>query len=106
MIALLLGLWVAFTPAVFAVPAAAMTVQMSTSNDAGSECCDNCPDTGADRNGCALVCLNVSPFATVAEHDNPSPGVFHMDHRLGRSLALSGRFSPPDPAPPKSVSRL
>ena len=106
MIALLLGLWVAFTPAVFAVSAAAMTVQMSMSTDAASGCCDNCPNTEADRNSCTSICLSVSLFATMAEHDNLSPAVFHMDHRPGRPLALWGRFSRPDPAPPKSLSRL
>jgi len=106
MIALFLGLWVAFTPAVFAVPAAAMTMQMSMSTDVASDCCDNCPDTDANRNSCTSICLSVSLVATMAEHDNPSPAAFHMDYRPGRPLVLSGRLSPPDPAPPKSVSRL
>ena len=105
-ITLFLGLWVALAPAVFAVPAAAMTLQMSISDDAGSGCCDGCPDADADCNVCALMCLNLVPFATIAEHGKLGTAVLHDDHWPGRDLALLGRVSTPEPAPPKPISLL
>ena len=111
-IALFLGLWVALAPAMYAVPAAAMTPQMIMSDDgddsadAGSNCCDGCPDTAADRAVCALMCLNLVSFTAIADQGKPGRVFFREDHWPGRDQALSGFLSTPDPTPPKLISHL
>jgi len=103
--ALLLGLWIALAPAVFAVPATAMSIQTSMSDDARSGGCDACPEGDAARGICELMCLNATLFAITTE-----PGRLVVDfdgiHRPGRHPAMLGRLSTPDPAPPKAVSLL
>ena len=114
-IVLFLGLWVALAPAVIAVPTAAMTMQMSMSDegdksndtgDTGSGCCDGCPDADTDRNVCASKCLNIVSLAIIAGLGKLDPAAFHDDQWTARDLILSGRSSAPDPAPPKPISLL
>jgi hypothetical protein len=102
-IALLLGAWVALAPAMFAVPAAAMSVQTSMSDDAGSGGCDACPEGDVDRGICVLMCFNATLLATIAEPGKLDSG-FDDSHEPGHHPALLGRLSTPDPAPPKAVS--
>jgi hypothetical protein len=103
--ALLLGLWVALAPAMFAVPATAMSVQTSMTDDAGSGGCDACPEDVAARGICLLMCLNAMLLAITTE---PGRLVTDFDgiHRPGRHPAMLGCLSTPDPAPPKAVSLL
>lgn len=103
-IALFLALWVALAPAVFAAPAAAMTLQMSMASDPDSAGCDSCPDAKANRGICALMCVNAFLFAATAKHGNLVLIAVRDDHPLKRDLALSGRTVAPDPPPPKSVA--
>lgn len=102
---LLLGLWVALAPALYAVPAAAMTAQISMSDDGASGGCDDCPEGDMERGLCALMCLNAVQFATTTE-PGKLHGKFGSDHEPRHHPALLGRLSTPDPAPPKPVSLL
>ncbi len=102
---LFLGFWVALAPAVFALPAAAMTLQTSMSNDAGLGGDDCCPEGDMERGLCALMCFNTTLLATVLERGTPSP-IAREEYRPARHPALLGRLSTPDPAPPKAVSLL
>jgi len=103
--ALFLGFWVALAPAVFALPAAAMTAQTGMSDDAGPSGDDCCPEEGMERGLCALMCLNTAQFATI-EDPSKLPGKFGSGHELGHHPALLGRLLTPDPAPPNPVSLL
>ena len=103
--AVFLGVWVALAPVMFAVPAAAMSVQTSMSDDAGPGGCDACPDNDAARDICKLMCLNALPLATITEQSRLDTD-FDCLHRPGRHPAMLGRLSIPDPAPPKTVSLL
>jgi hypothetical protein len=101
--ALFLGVWVALAPAMFAVPAAAMSAQTSMSDDAGFNECDDCPEGDADRSICTLMCFNATLLATVLERGKLSP-IAREEYRPARHPALLGRLSTPDPAPPKAIS--
>ncbi len=103
--ALFLGIWVALAPAVFAIPAAAMTVQTGMSDDAGPGGYDCCPEGDMERGLCSLMCFNATLLATLLERGTPSP-ITREEYRPARHPALLGRLSTPDPAPPKSVSLL
>jgi len=102
---LLLGVWVALAPAMFAVPAAAMPVQTSMSGDTGFNECDLCPENEADRSICTLMCFNATLLATLLERGKLSY-IAHEEYQPARHPALLGRLSTPDPAPPKVVSLL
>ncbi len=102
---LLLGLWVALAPAIFAVPATALPVQTSMSGDAGFNECDRCPEDEADSRICTLMCFNATLLATVLERGKLS-SIVGEEYRPARHPALLGRLSTPDPAPPKVVSLL
>jgi len=104
-LALFLGLWVALAPAIFAVPAGAIPVQMNMSGEAGPGGCDACPDGDAAQGFCKLLCLNVIQLATLTEAGGPGARIA-AGHQPGRHLLLPGRHSTPDPAPPKAVSLL
>ncbi|MFQ5625567.1 MAG: hypothetical protein ACE5FM_02820 [Methyloligellaceae bacterium] len=82
----------------FAVPAAAMPVQTSMSDDAGSGGCDACPEGDAER-----TVVMIPELATVLERGKLSP-IAREEYRTARHPALLGRLSTPDPAPPKAVS--
>jgi hypothetical protein len=103
--ALFLGFWVALAPAVFALPAAAITVQTGMSDDAGPGGDDCCPEEDMERGLCALMCLNTAQFATM-EDLGKLAGRFGSGHELGHHPALFGRLLTPDPAPPNPVSLL
>jgi len=102
--ALLLGVWVALAPAMFAVPAAAMSVQTSTSDDAGSGGCDACPEGDVDRGICLQMCFNATLLATVLERGNKLSPIAREGYRPERHPAMPGRLPAPDPVPPKAVS--
>jgi hypothetical protein len=103
--AVLLGLWIALAPAVFAVSATTMPVQTSMSNDARPGACDACPEGDAERGICVLMCLNAALLAITTEPGGMVAG-FGAIHQPARHAALRGRLSTPDPAPPKAVSLL
>lgn len=100
-VALALGLWIAFAPALLAVPIAPTAMQMSMSDGAGSGDCNGCPDAGMDRNICAAMCANALLFAIVSERGNQGPVVFRAVDWPGLYLPLTGRFLVPDPGPPR-----
>jgi hypothetical protein len=102
-IALLLGLVIAIAPAAFAVPATAMTLQMSMSSDDGCADCDCCPKAKADHSVCPLICTNALSYADVPEQLHIVFIAFSVEHRLKVSLALPDHISSPDPPPPKPV---
>lgn len=102
-ITLALGLWIAFAPALLAVPTASMAMQMSMSDGAGSGDCNGCPDAGMDRNTCAAMCANALLLAIVPERGNQGPIVFRAVDWPARYLTLTGRFLVPDPGPPRSA---
>src|SRR3990172_8121669 len=96
-IALALGSWMAFAPALHAVPMASiMTMQMSMSDGAGSGECNGCPDAGMDRDGCAVFCTNAIPFAIVAGCNNLGSVGFRVIKWQGRYSPLIGRILVPD----------
>lgn len=101
-LALILGLWMALAPAVFAVPAVAMTSQTAMGGAPDMGGCDGCPETGLDTDGCAPTCLNVMLLATLAGEAVP-PAWVEDGHWLGPRPVLSGLLSAPEPAPPKPV---
>jgi hypothetical protein len=103
MVALFLGFWIALAPALFATPAAGLTLQMSTVHDVGSDDCDCCSDAKHNPDLCASMCANVLPFATV-ESDDLVSIAFHDDYALRRELIPSGRAISPDPPPPRSIA--
>ena len=103
--ALLLGLWLALAPAMFAVPATAMSLQTSMTDDAGSGGCDACPQDDAARGICLLMCLNATLLAVTTEPDRLVAN-FGGIHQPARHPAMLGRLSTPDPAPPKAVFLL
>jgi hypothetical protein len=103
MIALLLGLWIALAPALFAAPAVGLTLQMSMVDDVGSDDCDCCSDAKPNPDLCVLMCANVLPFATL-ESDHLVSITFHNDYALTRELIPSSRAISPDPPPPKSIA--
>jgi hypothetical protein len=103
MIALFLGLWIALAPALFAAPAAGLTLQMSTVHVGGSNDCDCCSDAKHNRDLCASMCANVLPFATL-ESDDLVSIAFHDDYALRRELIPAGRAISPDPPPPRSIA--
>ena len=101
-LSLLLGFMVAIAPAVLAVPATAMTLQMSMSGDAGSGDC--CPGAKADGAACPMICANALSHATMPA---PVSLVFQaFGKELWRSafLPLPDHPRPPDPPPPKSAT--
>ena len=98
----ILGLWVAFAPAVAVAPATAMTPHMSMPDDGGSGCCDGCPDM--DRKLCAFICVNALPLAIAVDHNDLSAIGLHHDRGAGRHAALSDHCCSPDPPPPRSAS--
>jgi hypothetical protein len=105
MIALLLGLWIALAPApaLFAAPAAGLTLQMSMVDDVGSDDCDCCSDAKQNRDRCASMCVNVLPFATL-QSDHLVSITFHDDYALTRELTPSSHAISPDPPPPRSIA--
>lgn len=102
---LLLGLWVALAPAVFAVPAAAMTLHTTIAGDAGAGDCDGCSQPEQDKDVCALMCLNAA-LSAVPVDPCKLPALGSDDGRPARHPALAGRLPIPEPAPPKAVSPL
>lgn len=104
-LALFFGLWLALAPAIIAVPAAAMSIPMSTCDDADAGDCDACPDADVDREVCAFICLSAAQFALPAEKFRLD-AVFGDGHRRGNGPPPSGRLSTPEPAPPKLHSLL
>lgn len=104
-IRLFLALWLALAPAMFAMPAAAMSLQTNTSDNAGFLDCDNCPEDDADRSICAQMCFSATLFAIVLERGTVSP-ITCQGCQPARHPAMLGRLSTPDPAPPKAVSLL
>jgi hypothetical protein len=103
MIALLLGLWIALAPALFAAAAAGLTLQMSAVHVGDSNDCDCCSDAKHNRDLCASMCANVLPFANL-ESDDLVSIVFHDDYAFRRELIPSGRAISPDPPPPRSIA--
>ena len=103
-VVLLLALWGALIPAVLAAPATASSVGVIMAGGSGHGECDVGRDGKADRKVCELVCLIAAQVATTLEAWSPDTAP-----RQGRELewraALSDRFLPPDPAPPRA-SRL
>lgn len=97
--ALLLGIWLALTPAILAVPATGMIYHAGMTEDAARDC-EPCPDTGMDREVCAFICLSAPPFAAPHETDDllAAAGV---RHRNKADSSWFGRLFTPDPAPPK-----
>jgi hypothetical protein len=90
MIALFLGLWIALAPALFAAPAAGLTLQMSTVHVGGSNDCDCCSDAKHNRDLCASMCANVLPFATLESDDLVSTVALALRHYLN-SIGLGAR---------------
>ena len=104
-IAHFLGLWVALAPAVFVVPAAAMTLHMGMSSGSGTGGCDGCPDAGTDGGFCALNCLNAAMAATTTAGGELSH--VSQDERWPvHHLPFADHLATPDPGPPKSVFLL
>ncbi len=103
-IALALGLWVAFAPAAGAVPSAPMPMQTVMPESAGFDDCDHCPDDGMVRDACAMMCANSSAFAIVPQHDGRGFPVFRAIEWPQRDSLLAGRIVVPDPGPPRTVS--
>jgi hypothetical protein len=103
MIALLLGLWIALAPALFAAPAAGLTLQMSIVDDVGSDDCDCCSDAKQNRGRCASMCVNILPFATI-QSDHLVSMTFRDDYALRHELTPSSRAISPDPPPPRSIA--
>ena len=104
-IALLLGLWLALAPAVFVMPAAAMTLHMGMSSDSVAGGCDGCPEANTDGGFCALMCLNAALVATTTaggELSHISRGEHWPPHRL----VFVDHLATPDPGPPKPVFLL
>jgi hypothetical protein len=104
-IRLFLGLWLALAPAIFAIPAAAMSFQTNTSDDAGFYECDGCPEDDADRSICALECFNATLLGIMLERGTLTP-ITCGGCQPARHPAMLGRLSTPDPAPPKAVFLL
>jgi hypothetical protein len=99
----LLGLWIAIAPALLAVPAAGLTLQMSMVDDADPDHCGCCSDAKPNRDLCASMCVTALPFATLRSDDLVAIA-FHDDYALGRELTRSSRKIPPDPPPPRSFA--
>jgi hypothetical protein len=102
---LLLGLWVALAPAVFAMPAAAMTVHTTIAGDADADGCEGCTEPEQDRRICALICLNAAQSAVLAE-PGKLPAQVHDGREPPGQPVLAGRLPAPEPTPPKAVSPL
>lgn len=101
-IVLMVGLWMAFAPAVALAPATAMAVHMGMPDDGGSGCCDGCP--AMDCKVCASMCTNIlTPAIEAGPGFLPAVGLHHARVR-GRAMALSDHFLTPDPPPPRPVS--
>lgn len=100
---LFLGLWVGLAPAVYTIPAAAMTLEMSQPDSDGADGC--CPDADKGLSVCAQMCLNATLFAMTAEHA-VLPTIWDRSYEPGHHSALAARFTAPDPGPPKSVPFL
>jgi hypothetical protein len=103
-ISLFLGLWMALAPAIFVVPATAMTLQMSVFGDANSGDCDCCRDGHANNIICMQACMNAFPFAAAAQYGSLVPMVMHNDHSAERDIVRSGHAFAPDPPPPRPVA--
>jgi hypothetical protein len=102
MIALFLGFWIALAPALFASPAAGLTLQMSMVHDVGANDCDCCSDAKPNRDLCASMCVNVLHFATL-QSDHLVSIPFHGDYALRRESTLSSHAISPDLPPPRSI---
>jgi hypothetical protein len=104
-ITLFLALWGAIAPAMFAVPAATMTVQMSASIDCTSGDCDCCPNSGMGQNPCPTICVGAMSFAVIP-NDSDVLSAHSLDENwLDGHPALDGHSIPPEPPPPKSTSQ-
>jgi hypothetical protein len=104
MIGLFLGLWIALASALFAAPAAGLTLQMSAVHVGASNDCDCCSDVKYKPGDlCASMCANVLPVATL-ESDDLVCIAFHDEYALRRELIPAGRAISPDPPPPRSIA--
>lgn len=99
---LLLGLWFALAPALYAMPAAAMMAPDGIAMDSGSDGCSGCPDLDDDAAGCAQLCLAAAAFAIFPDSGRLLAAA-HGCCLPARHSALAGFYSGPDPAPPKSL---
>jgi hypothetical protein len=100
-IALFLGLWIAVAPVAAAAPAAAMTANMSMSDDGGAGGFDDCPGKGMPSNDCVQFCANVL-FVGIAPGDSGLIlAVTGGDLQPGPRRTLNGQFPVPDPGPPR-----
>ena len=100
---LFLGLWVGLAPAVYTIPAAAMTLERSQPDSDGAGGC--CPDADEGLSVCAQMCLNAAQFAMTAELA-VLPTIWDQGYGPTHHPALAARFTIPDPDPPRSVSLL
>jgi hypothetical protein len=100
-IALVLGAWIALAPVALIGPAAAMTAQMSMTDNVGAGGC--CPNADINHDNCALMCANSLLFTLAPERGSARLVVFRVIEWPVRYLSLTGINLAPDPGPPRSA---
>jgi hypothetical protein len=101
-VALLVALCVAVAPALYAAPAAGMTLQLNIGNTVSHDC-DCCPGTKPDRNICVLMCVSAVPLATTDASKLPVVAI-PDDYAPKFELTPSSLATRPEPPPPRPIA--